>query len=66
MMRIHTVLPLVLLCASPGAAAMNYPVRPVRIIVPAPPGGSTDRIGRLVGAKLTDISPGTSRNGPGS
>ena len=38
----------------PPAIAMDYPTRPIRLIVPAPPGGSTDRIGRLVGSRLTE------------
>ncbi len=34
--------------------AQNWPVKPVRFIVPFPPGGSTDVLGRIVAAKLTD------------
>jgi len=36
------------------ALAQQYPVRPVRLIVPFPPGGSTDLVGRVLGAKLTE------------
>lgn len=36
-----------------GATA-NYPTKPVRWIVPFPPGASNDIIGRLIGGKLTD------------
>ncbi len=36
------------------AAATSYPARPVRWIVPFPPGASNDIIGRLIGGKLTD------------
>jgi tripartite-type tricarboxylate transporter receptor subunit TctC len=34
------------------AQADDYPNRPVRLYLPFPPGGSTDRIGRLVSDKL--------------
>jgi tripartite-type tricarboxylate transporter receptor subunit TctC len=32
-----------------------YPERPVRLIVPAAPGGAIDVVGRLVGGKLADV-----------
>jgi tripartite-type tricarboxylate transporter receptor subunit TctC len=38
-----------------ATAADDYPVRPVRWIVPAPPGGGTDAVGRIVGAKLSEL-----------
>jgi tripartite-type tricarboxylate transporter receptor subunit TctC len=36
------------------ARAQAYPSRPVRLIVPAPPGGADDLVGRLVGRWLSD------------
>jgi len=43
----------VLLCAS--AHAQNFPAKPVRIIVPFPPGGGADALARLMAPKLTEI-----------
>lgn len=37
---------------TPAAQAQDFPSRPIRIIVPAAPGGSSDILGRLIGAKL--------------
>jgi tripartite-type tricarboxylate transporter receptor subunit TctC len=36
------------------AIAQNYPVKPIRVIVPYPPGGTSDILTRLVGAKVTE------------
>ena len=38
---------------APGAFADEYPNRPVRLIVPFPPGGSNDVVGRLVAMQLS-------------
>lgn len=35
-------------------APATYPTRPVRLIVPVPPGGSSDGMARIVGANLTE------------
>lgn len=36
------------------SAANKYPTRPVRVIVPYPPGGGSDLTGRAIGQKLSD------------
>ena len=44
---------LALLAMTSGHAADPYPTRPVRLIVPFPPGGPADALARIVGEKLS-------------
>src|SRR5687767_15807580 len=59
-LRRRFFLPTVLLsCLLPaalpaGAASADFPTRPIRLIVPFPPGGSNDVLSRYLGIKLGD------------
>ena len=43
---------IVLIAAASTAAAQNYPSKPIRVVVPWPPGGGTDLVARTVAQKM--------------
>ena len=48
-----TVLAIIALCAA-KAFGQDYPIKPVRLIIPFAPGGSNDILGRMIGTKLAE------------
>ncbi|MEW6335535.1 MAG: tripartite tricarboxylate transporter substrate binding protein [Thermodesulfobacteriota bacterium] len=62
-LRIQLVALLLAVLAAPAAwlwcdpaAAQSYPVKPVRVVVAWPPGGSNDMAGRVVALKLSQVT----------
>jgi tripartite-type tricarboxylate transporter receptor subunit TctC len=56
-MRISRALLIALLLLSPSAAlAEEFPSKPIRLIVPFPPGGPNDIIARVVGQRMSEIA----------
>ena len=53
-LRLAALSALALVCALPVAHAAEYPEKPIRIIVPFTPGGSTDILARMIGQKLQE------------
>lgn len=49
-------------------SAQSYPDRPIKLIVPVPPGGSTDALARIIAVKLQEVlgQPVVAENKPGA
>ena len=44
-----------LMAGSAAIAQPDYPVKPIRVVVPFPPGGTADLLGRIVGRRLGEL-----------
>jgi tripartite-type tricarboxylate transporter receptor subunit TctC len=67
-MRRNASILLCLLAFAAGTAAQEFPSKPVRLVVPFPPGGPLDISGRLIGKELQErwAQPVVVENKPGS
>src|SRR5438093_10213392 len=68
MQKILQSLALAAALAPLASTAQTFPTRAVRLMVPFPPGGATDIVGRLVAAKMQEVwgQPVLIENKPGA
>jgi tripartite-type tricarboxylate transporter receptor subunit TctC len=45
---------ILVLCAAPAASGQSFPSKPIRMIMPWNPGGTTDATARILGQKMTE------------
>jgi len=65
---VNTVAVLLAALVSGGAQGQTYPTRPIKIVIPFVAGGSSDIVGRALGAKFQEIlgQPAVVENKPGA
>ena len=51
-----TLVPVAMLLLATAAGAQVYPSGPMNMVVPFPPGGGTDILGRAIAQKLNEAS----------
>ena len=37
--------------------AQTFPNKPIKLVIPFPPGGATDVVGRIIGKRMSGIPP---------
>ena len=68
MSALRFILLSIALAVAAGVAAQGYPTRPIRLIVPFPPGGTNELLSRLISQKLQERwgQPVVTENKPGA
>ncbi len=51
---LNTLLPLCFAFAASAAPAADWPTKPIRFVIPAAPGGTTNGLARILSARLTE------------
>ncbi len=51
---LHSFVPLCLALAAPAAPAAEWPTKPIRFVIPAAPGGTTNGLARILSARMTE------------
>jgi tripartite-type tricarboxylate transporter receptor subunit TctC len=51
---LFSIIVLIAVIAASDVSAQNYPLKPIRLIVPFPPGGGADAIARIIGKNLAE------------
>lgn len=54
-MRVRWIMAALALLAASMASAAEYPAKPVRLVVPFAPGGSSDSVARMIASKLGEV-----------